>query len=75
MSDASAELQDFQSLHFASSAFLRVTDEASKQITRDQFPGFGNCLIQNEEPAAVLFSIDRTPGRIVMDISLGDSIS
>jgi hypothetical protein len=51
MSDASVELQDFQSLVFACPAFLRVADEASNQKTRDQFPGFAKYFIQNEETA------------------------
>jgi hypothetical protein len=70
MSDASAEPQDFQSLHFASSAFRRVADEASSQKTRDQFPGFAKYCIHNEEPASVLFSIDRTPQCFVSDSTL-----
>src|ERR1035441_3096235 len=73
MSDATAESQDFQNLYFACSAFPRVADEASSQNTRDQFPGFCNYLIRNEEPALALFSIDRTPWCIVMDSTLARS--
>ena len=75
MSDAYAELKDFLIFHFDRSAFLRVTDDASSQGSFDQFPGFGNYLIKNKEPALELFSIDRTPRRIVINSILGGPIS
>jgi hypothetical protein len=75
MSDAYAELKDFLIFHLGRSELLRVADEASSQNTRDQFPGYGNYLIQNEEPALALFSIDRTPWRIVINSTLGDPVS
>jgi hypothetical protein len=72
MSDAAAQSQDFQDLYFACSASLRAVDEAISQGGFDQFPGFGNYLIQNKETALELFSIDRTPWRFVIDSTLGD---
>ena len=60
---------------FVNSALVALRAvEASLKKRFDQFPGFGNYLIQNEEAALVLFSIDRTPQRIVMDSTLGNPL-
>jgi hypothetical protein len=70
MSDASAEPQDFKIITLCLLENLRVAVESRSQKSLDPFPSYRNYLIQNEEVARALFSIDRTPVRIVMNSTL-----
>jgi hypothetical protein len=70
VSDASAEPQDFKIITLCLLENLRVAVESRSQNSLDPFPSYRNYLIQNEEVARALFSIDRIPVRIVMNSTL-----